>query len=686
MKKSAGLLLFLVTARWWKKSVLFLPAAFIFINSRAFSIENVDSLLKTYSVKIKSDTSRASNVKQIITTYLYRDAVSDSLLPWIDTLRNIHGITENDNKLDAEIFQGKYFIRKAEYPKALERFYNTLQVAQRLKKERFVADAYLQIGIVFYSQKQFTDALDNFNNSLDRYEKLNDLYRESMLCYLVGSTQSDLNNIPEAEKYLDRAIELKIAIQDKKGEYESKIAKAKLLYLQKKYSAAHKLYTECLMYFKETRNLDAVTFISMGLSRTLMAQDSLPRAGLLLNSALHIADSLGLMNRKMLLLGQLKDYYAVTKDYASAFKAQENYYTIKDSIFNFDNAKTIAVLKANIEAEKKQAEIESLRHKERVARIQRIFGIAVIFFLLAYLYNLYKRFSFKKKAEETLAKTNKDLENIIVELKTAEHELIHAEKMASMGRLTSGIAHELRNPLNFVSNFSKLSEELVSEISSGLTEEDRKEAVRQLKNNLSLIQLHSNRADIIIRSMLQLSRKSSTERTPEHLNKLVEEFTRVAYKNFTDSYHSFKCNIQFNLDNRIHTVQMNSHEITGVILSLAHNAFDSMEEKMQEEPGYNPELRITTRLDNDRAFVYITDNGKGIPENMQQKIFEPFFSTKPIEKGTGMALSLCYDFMKVHQGGITANSNAQQTTLTFFLPVNSSAVSGKINYSPITNF
>lgn len=647
----------------------------------------LDSLIGQYYERSQADTSSLNTLKKIIAEYLNRDENSDSALIWIKKLESKSAATNNrELGVDASIYQGKYYLKREEFALALEAFYKALQNSRNYKYNFGIGNAYLQIGVLLFTQKQYKDAIENFTYSLKEFETLNDTYRVSMLTYLIGNTQIELSDFYAARSNLEKAIKLKTALHDRQGELECNIALAKLLFQTNELSAAQKLYYQCLSTVKQDGISEGVVIINIGLSKILILQDSLQKAETLLIEALGICERLNFVYRKVAVLNELKNFYQLTKSYETAFTYQAEYYTLKDSIYNFDNSKTIAALKSKIEADKKQAEIEALQHKEKVAGIQRIFGGAVIFFLLAYLYNLYKRFSFKKKAEEKLANTNKDLERTIINLKTTEEELIHAEKMASMGRLTSGIAHELRNPLNFVANFSKLSEELISEISNGHSEEERMDAARQLKNNLSLIQTHSNRADNIIRSMLQLSRKSSTERTPEFLNKLVEEFTKVAYKNYTEAHHSFRCHIEFSFDDHIKLVQMNSHEITGVILSLMHNAFDSMEERKLEEPGYEPELRVSTRLDHDRAFVYVTDNGKGIPENMHQKIFEPFFSTKPIEKGTGLGLSLCYDFIKIHQGGITATSNGKQTTLTFFLPVNSSVVSGNIDYSKITNY
>ena len=257
-------------------------------------------------------------------------------------------------------------------------------------------------------------------------------------------------------------------------------------------------------------------------------------------------------------------------------------------------------------------------------------------------------------------------------LKSTQTQLIQSEKMASLGQLTAGIAHEIKNPLNFVNNFSELSVELITELEEGVSPEEQKDITDDLKQNLEKINFHGKRADSIVKGMLQHSRSSVAEKQPTDINKMVEEFFNLAYHGMRAKDPGFNCTMEKNLAKDIPQIKIISQDISRVILNIFNNAFYAVDERSKSNgKDYQPKVSITTSFDNGKVFISIRDNGKGIPDDIKDKIFNPFFTTKPTGQGTGLGLSISYDIIvKGHNGGLVVNSKAgEYTEFLITLPV-----------------
>ena len=262
-----------------------------------------------------------------------------------------------------------------------------------------------------------------------------------------------------------------------------------------------------------------------------------------------------------------------------------------------------------------------------------------------------------------LTKQKEELQQTLYELKTAQRQLIHSEKMASLGELTAGIAHEIQNPLNFVNNFSEVSEELLEEmkeqIESG-NKQDAMEIARDLGNNLDKINHHGKRASSIVKGMLQHSRSGSDEKQPTDMNALVDEYLRLAYHGFRAKDKSFNANIKTELADDLPMLNIVPQDIGRVLLNLVNNAFQAV--KSME----NPEVVITTQKEGKEVLVKVKDNGPGIPADIVDKIFQPFFTTKAAGEGTGLGLSLSYDIItKGHGGSLEVSSEVRKGTEFF---------------------
>jgi signal transduction histidine kinase len=257
----------------------------------------------------------------------------------------------------------------------------------------------------------------------------------------------------------------------------------------------------------------------------------------------------------------------------------------------------------------------------------------------------------KERTTEIL-KQKEELQKIVDELKSTQTQLVQQEKLASLGALTAGIAHEIKNPLNFVNNFSELSTELVDEFIRTTDETERQEIGADLKINLQKINEHGKRADSIVKNMLQHSRSGSGEKQLTDINQICEEYFNLAFHGKRAIDANFNCEMVKNLDNTIPQVNCVVQDISRVFLNLINNAFDAVRERELEgkTPSYKPSVTLTTKQINNTISISISDNGKGIPQHIKEKIFEPFFTTKPAGQGTGLGLSLSYDIVKAHGG------------------------------------
>jgi signal transduction histidine kinase len=281
----------------------------------------------------------------------------------------------------------------------------------------------------------------------------------------------------------------------------------------------------------------------------------------------------------------------------------------------------------------------------------------------------YTRFLDLQKAEALARKAEEDLillkeekkrtEEALSELQVTQKQLIQSEKMASLGELTAGIAHEIQNPLNFVNNFSEVSTELLDEMIEEVSKGNLDEAqviVNDIKQNLEKINHHGKRADGIVKGMLQHSRSGSAAKEPTDINKLADEYLRLAYHGLRAKDKSFNATMKTEFDDSVGNIDIVPQDIGRVILNLITNAFYVVNEKekaSQSPDGggrYHPTVSVNTKKKDDSILITVKDNGNGIPRNLLDKIFQPFFTTKPTGQGTGLGLSVSYDIVKAHHG------------------------------------
>src|SRR5665213_1909868 len=300
----------------------------------------------------------------------------------------------------------------------------------------------------------------------------------------------------------------------------------------------------------------------------------------------------------------------------------------------------------------------------------------------------YVRFLDLEKAHEDFNKLESAkalIEKTLGDLKQMQAQLIQSEKLASLGEHTAGIAHEIQNPLNFVNNFSDVNTELIDELNgerlkpkAERDEQLENEIINDIKENEQKINHHGKRADAIVKGMLQHSRQSSGQKEPTDINALADEYLRLSYHGLRAKDKTFNAMMKTDFDSSIGKVNFIPQDIGRVLLNLFNNAFYAVSEKQKAEGAklnaetpYEPTISIATKKIDGNIFIHVQDNGNGIPQNMVDKIFQPFFTTKPTGEGTGLGLSLAYDIIKAHGGELKVETKeGEGTEFIIQLPVN----------------
>jgi len=364
----------------------------------------------------------------------------------------------------------------------------------------------------------------------------------------------------------------------------------------------------------------------------------------------------------------LSSYYQSSGNTDSTVKYQALIINIKDSLFNDKQAQQFQNI--DFDEQQRHQQVETAKKDLRAKwRMYSLLAGLFVFFFIAIL--LWRNSQHRKKANLLLSKQKTELESTLLSLRETQKQLIQSEKMASLGELTAGIAHEIQNPLNFVNNFSDVNKELVDELTSELKVGNSQSAVeiaRNIKENEEKINHHGKRADAIVKGMLQHTRTSSGEKKLTDINALTDEYLRLAYHGFRARDKSFNAKLETNFDASVGEINMVPQDIGRVILNLVSNAFYAVNEKAKLQSasdGYEPQVIVETKKvepDGDRVEIKVRDNGNGIPQHVIDKIFQPFFTTKPAGQGTGLGLSLAYDIIKAHGGEIKVDTKENKGT------------------------
>ena len=361
----------------------------------------------------------------------------------------------------------------------------------------------------------------------------------------------------------------------------------------------------------------------------------------------------------------LADLYGRRSNIDSAYHYQQLAINYNDTLFGAAKFNQIQ----HVLSDEQQRQQKLLQEQQdQKDRYQLIAAVALVLFILTVAVLIWRNnLSQRKKnrvldeQKDLLTQQRDELQTTLAELKTTQTQLIQSEKMASLGELTAGIAHEIQNPLNFVNNFSEVSAELTQELKDELKAGNTEDAIAiadDLEQNLGKISHHGKRADAIVKGMLQHSQAGSGKKELTDINALADEYMRLAYHGLRSKDKSFNAELVSDFDTSLPKVNVIPQDMGRVMLNLFNNAFYAVNQKQKTMvAGYKAEVTVTTLAENGQMIIKVKDNGIGMPEHIKEKIMQPFFTTKPTGEGTGLGLSLTYDMVvKGHGGTIQVNS------------------------------
>lgn len=630
---------------------------------------------------------------------------------------------DNDIIRSAEAL-GIIALRGNDAPKALSYFNQALEAAVRSDNEELIGESLLECGIAYQLDGKPENALEQFERAAVFIEAL-ELPRIN--AYLLAQTAQchlSLSNFEKAGETFRRAAKayntLRLPIQSAAclnlaGEVDLR---------RNETQSAEASFREGIRTMKGQNEAALLATLHRNLGLVDYKKGKFEDALRDFNQSISTRNDLLVHKLRKDTYMQLFTLYSFREEYAKADEYHDKYRRLKDSLSTVElNTKSeidsrqetkdvVAMLmrktgesvgeqgqlelsrmitQADVELirkeqalEEKTAEIEQLNrdkmlrdrdlarqdlqiHRQRTFRNLLLLALVAGGILSLLIYNRYK---FGRRSNRELAKVNSELQQTVQNLQTTRSQLVQSEKMAALGQLTAGIAHEIQNPLNFVNNFAEGAKELLKEFEEAGSEVERKELTAELEQSLQKIHEHGKRAERIVKSMLQHSRQGNGEMSPVDLNLLLREAVNLAYHGMRATHKDFQCRLNESLHPDLPAVLVVPEEINRVFLNISNNAFYAMRQKALREPGYHASLDFTTSVYGDNAIVSIRDNGDGIPKEVSEKIFQPFFTTKPSGQGTGLGLSMSYDIITRHGGRLTLDSAPGEfTEFTIALPL-----------------
>ena len=577
---------------------------------------------------------------------------------------------------------GNVYFGVGDYPKALEMYLQSLKMREPLKNQQHaIGVSYFGIANVYTEQEDYSHALYYLFKTKQVDEKIKDsggilfdLHSLSIIYLRMKKTDSALH-------YAEQAWRLALRLQDKNMIGAIVNNYGEVHFSLNNFAFAAKDYHQSIFYARAINDNEVLASDYFGLAKIFKRQGRFDSSFFYAHKALSIARDAPFLKQVLEASTFLADLFKTTKKFDSAFQYQELSMATKDSLYNVEKIKKVQNLKLVEQQRQQSIEVAKIKFQNRIKFYAVIF-VSCVFLLIAIL--LWRNNKQRQKAYTLLQQQKSKTEQALVELKSTQAQLLQKEKMASLGELTAGIAHEIKNPLNFINNFAEVNVELLDELKA---ERDREpgnkeaedEIYHDIKQNLEKIIHHGKRADSIVKNMLEHSRTSGGEKQPTDINALTDEYFKLAWLAMRTKDKSFNAEMEIHLDTAIEKIDLASQDIGRVLLNLFNNAFYAVNEKKKQlNDTYKPLVSVSIKKISSPTpgkvgtiEISVRDNGTGIPQNALNKIFQPFFTTKPPGQGTGLGLSLSYDIItKAHGGELKVNTKeGEYTEFIIELPV-----------------
>ncbi|OOG70477.1 tetratricopeptide repeat protein [Algoriphagus sp. A40] len=573
------------------------------------------------------------------------------------------------------------------YAEALNNFYEAIKGADQTNDANVKAAALNNVALIYFEQDKLEEAKEKYREMLAIYQEIGNQGRIILAYNNIGDVELKQNNPSEALKNLKIAHQSAIELNSPEFVEMTSRTLADIYSALDSVSIAEDLYQQSISMSRDNGYGVPYAHSLIGLAKLNYKKGELIQASDLAKEGLAQAEKMAqpmqMRNAHELLAKIFED----EGNYKEALTSFQQFKFYNDSINTSHSQRLTATLESEYEFSKKTLEYEKASLRQRWIIFSAFAGLIAFLIILLLGYRNKKHLdkayhSLQEKTHE-IAFKNGELETTLKQLKSTQSQLIQSEKMASLGELTAGIAHEIQNPLNFVTNFSELSTGMIQEIREervkNPTAQDQQlidEILSDIQVNLGKIHHHGKRADAIVKGMLEHSRSSTGEKVPTDIQPLINECLRISSHGFRVKDNSFSAEFTTDMEPGLPKIMLVPQDISRVLLNLFNNAFYACANPdfRKENPNLKPQVKVTvSRVEKDSnpfLKVTITDNGSGIPNSIIDKIFQPFFTTKPTGDGTGLGLSLSYDIVKAHGGELKVNSvPGEFTTFTIFLPV-----------------
>jgi signal transduction histidine kinase len=637
-------------------------------------------LLPVYGQQIEADSTKIDRLLNKADDYFFTKPDS-SIIYTREAILLSRKAKLPKREIEALNSTGEALRMMGDFPHALEMQYQALKLSRECNNSLFEAGSLGMIGLIFTEFNEYRLALDNLllsnkiTDSILANSNLTQAYNQPDIPIVLitssfnisntGNAYEGMNMLDSALYYQNLALQkaanlahghLKALILTRMGIVTSRLGRQSeaLKYCQDALNAAYlsndKVNPPIIFFTMATAYFDLKKFDS-----------SLVYAHKALDNSVFSSQKLYQLASSSL-LAKLFQHFEMPD---STIRYLEISMALKDSIFGQAKFQQLQLLTLR----EQQYQQELLTSQEKFKNRTKFIGLlSLLGFLLIVAGILLRNNKNKQKANQLLLSQKQEIQETLNKLTITQKQLLQSEKMASLGELTAGVAHEIQNPLNFVNNFSDLNGELLDDIKNATRNQDFREIEKladQLIENEKKINYHGKRADAIVKNMLQHSRSGTGRKEPTEINKLTDEYVRLSFHGMRARDKSFNAALDLHYDPRITKINIEPQEIGRVLLNILNNAFYSVNEKQKSGiPDYEPTISVTTALKANSVLITIKDNGMGIPPHIRDKIFQPFFTTKPTGEGTGLGLSLSYDIVtKGHSGTLKLESELEEFTI-----------------------
>ena len=587
---------------------------------------------------------------------------------------------------------GTIYRRTTNYAQSLKAHLAALQISENIKDDEGICKIYNNIGLLYIAQQDYPKSIAYEKKAIAIAQKLNNNELLGSALHNTAIGFEKLNKLDSCQVYLQKAYELEQIHQNDKNKFYTLVYKGQINLKQNKIDQAIADLQSAVPNFKNSNNNRTLSEIYQSLAQAYLEKSKPDSALLLSKMALQLAKSSENIEIIYKASEFLSKFYEKT-DLKLSFDYYKTSILAKDKIFSTEKnnqLQNVAILEEIRKQELLNSEIEH-KASQKSALLLGLLGAFLVVMAVQYRNNKQKMKANKLLHDQKVAieSQKSQLEISLDKLKTTQKQLVEREKLASLGQLTAGIAHEIQNPLNFVNNFSEINIELIDEIleiAQSKKNDDvelEKELLTDLASNQSKILQHGNRASAIVKAMLEHSRNSDGLRGKVDINGLIEEFLKLSYLSVRSKYKNFTVDYQLKLAPQNPIIEAVSQDIGRVFLNLFNNAFYSVMLKQQEMEkkslAFQPSVKVVTKIVEDKLLhnklgyleIEVIDNGMGIPTAIKDKILQPFFTTKPTGEGTGLGLSISYDIItNAHNGSLEIESVENQgATFIVKLPI-----------------